>query len=237
MLLSVLLGSHPPELPVKTLVQAAGLFEVSEGTARVALSRLVGEGDALAHNGRYRLSPRLLARQRDQDRLLRPATRPWRGGWELAITGPGRHSGPELTRLGLAELRPGVWGRPDNLVRDWPGDLESQVLRFTGRPDRPSSELASELWDLDGWAASAEALISAMSRATAPAGRFVIAAAMVRRIRSDPLLPPSLLPRRWPGNRLREAYSRYRRELGELLAGVSATGTAEPDDNARHKAV
>ena len=36
-LLSVLLGSHPPELPVRALVGAAELFGISHGSARVAL--------------------------------------------------------------------------------------------------------------------------------------------------------------------------------------------------------
>jgi DNA-binding transcriptional regulator PaaX len=39
-LLSILLGSHPPRLPVRSLVHTAGLFGIAEGTARVALSRL-----------------------------------------------------------------------------------------------------------------------------------------------------------------------------------------------------
>jgi phenylacetic acid degradation operon negative regulatory protein len=240
-LLSVLLGSHPPELPVRTLVRAAELFGVTDGTARVALSRLVSEGDAVADGGVYRLSPRLAQRQRDQDRSVWPETRPWRGRWELAVPAAEVASaaerstvGAELARLGLGELRPGVWGRPDNLVREWPGPIAGRVIRFVGRPDRPAPELVARLWDLPGWATEAEALIEAMAERDAPSDRLVVAAAMVRHIRTDPVLPPSLGPRGWPAGRLRRSYTRYRHELAALLSDQLGDGA---DDRARHKAV
>ncbi|MDQ3757078.1 MAG: PaaX domain-containing protein, C- domain protein, partial [Actinomycetota bacterium] len=37
-LLSTLLGAHPPELPVQVLVRSGELFGMAEGTVRVALS-------------------------------------------------------------------------------------------------------------------------------------------------------------------------------------------------------
>ena len=225
-LLSVLLGSHPPELAVRTLVRIAELFGISEGTARVALSRLSADGDVVASEGIYRLSPRLLGRQADQDRAVRPVTRPWRGGWELAVAGPGASAGEraavgaDLARLRLAELRPGVWARPDNLVRTWPADLQDQLWRFVGRPgfaDPEPAALAGRLWDLPGWSATAESLIAALKASRDPAEGFVVAAAIVRHLRDDPVLPPALLPRGWPGGRLRAAYDTYRQELGDLM--------------------
>ena len=44
----------------------------------------------------------------------------------------------------------------------------------------------------------------------------MVAAAIVRHLQADPLLPALLLPG-WPGPRLRGAYSSYERELGDLL--------------------
>ncbi|HET9077691.1 MAG TPA: PaaX family transcriptional regulator C-terminal domain-containing protein [Acidimicrobiales bacterium] len=226
MLLSVLLGSHPPELPVRSLVRVADLFGISDGSARVALSRLNADGDVVAADGVYRLSRRLLQRQADQDRALRPATRPWRGAWDLAVARPGLSApersalGSDLARLRLAELRPGVWARPDNLVRPWPAGPSGRVWRFSGRPDldgREPADLARSLWDLEGWAATSERLLAALKAAPGPPGRFTVAAAIVRHLRDDPVLPPSLLPRRWPGDRLRDAYAGYRRELADLL--------------------
>jgi phenylacetic acid degradation operon negative regulatory protein len=43
---------------------------------------------------------------------------------------------------------------------------------------------------------------------------------MVRHIRTDPVLPPELLPADWPGLRLRRDYDEYRAELGRLIAGL-----------------
>ena len=42
-------------------------------------------------------------------------------------------------------------------------------------------------------------------------GQFVTAAAMVRHLLTDPVLPHELLPDDWPGAALREAYSDLRR--------------------------
>jgi phenylacetic acid degradation operon negative regulatory protein len=233
-ILSVLLGSHPPLLPVRSLVRTAALFGINEGTTRVALSRLVADGEVVAEGRHYRLSERLIDRQRRQDESRTPATRPWRGQWELAVadlagTGPADRAalGVELTGLRLGELRSGVWIRPANLRRPWPPQLQGRAWCFDARSvglegdhHEAGPELAAKVWDLAGWAVQAEALLQAGAGAASaadPAGRFVLAAAMVRHLRADPLLPPALLPARWPGSRLRDAYSRYEQELGDLL--------------------
>jgi phenylacetic acid degradation operon negative regulatory protein len=77
--------------------------------------------------------------------------------------------------------------------------------------------LAASLWDLKGWAARAEALLGAFADDESPARRFMTAAAIVRHLQTDPLLPASLLPAGWPGPRLRRTYAGYERELGELF--------------------
>jgi phenylacetic acid degradation operon negative regulatory protein len=225
-ILSVLLGSHPPVLPVRSLVRTAELFGISEGTTRVALSRLAAEGDVTADETGYHLSGRLVSRQVRQDESRHPPTRPWRGGWELAIGAAGSAAdraalAAELVPLRLAELSAGVWTRPDNLRRSWPGELSPQVWRFEGRlgsgPDASAAELAARLWDLTGWAERAERLIAALGARPDPAQRFMVAAAMVRHLQDDPVLPPALLPAGWPGARLRKAYAGYERELAGLL--------------------
>jgi phenylacetic acid degradation operon negative regulatory protein len=227
-ILSVLLGTHPPLLPVRSLVQTGDIFGIKEGTTRVALSRLLADGDVLAEGGRYRLSDRLIARQHRQDEGRNPATRPWRGGWELAlvdpaVTEPAQRAGlgAELAALRLAEGRTGVWLRPANLRRDWPTALAAPAWCFEARPLRTGGDdrdLAARLWDLAGWADRAEALLCAWAGAELAPRRFVLAAAMVRHLQADPLLPRSLLPAGWPGNRLRAAYAAYERELGDLLS-------------------
>lgn len=226
-ILSVLLGSHPPLLPVRFLVTAAELFGISDGTTRVALSRLNADGDVVPDGTYYRLSARLLDRQQRQDAALRPATKAWRGGWELAVAGPDVRSAPDRAALGaelvdlkLAELRPGVWVRPDNLLREWPPEISTRAWRFDSRSgfdQETAGEMVATLWDLSGWAATAELLITTLSKAEQPAERFVVAAAMVRHLQHDPMLPHTLVPPRWPATRLRAAYYAYQRELVELL--------------------
>ena len=220
MLLSVLLGSHPPRLPVRTLVRTAELFGISDGSARVALSRLTADGEVVSVGGSYELSDRHLERQRDQDRSLRPATRKWKGNWELAVLASDQAEiRGALKAARMAELRPGLWARPDNLTLP---ALPPSVALWRGRPgpgEGEPAELAARLWDLGGWAHDATSLLEELAGATDPAARLRIAAAMVRHIRTDPVLPPELLPAEWPGPRLRAEYDDYRAELGRLIAG------------------
>ncbi|MFJ9909024.1 PaaX family transcriptional regulator C-terminal domain-containing protein [Streptomyces sp. NPDC101152] len=218
--LSLLLGTHPPQLPVKDLVRAVEPFGVGGSTLRAALSRMVAAGDLRRDEAVYRLSDRLLARQRRQDEAVDARTRAWDGDWEMVvITATGR--GPaeradlraRLTALRLAELREGVWLRPANLHRTLPDDLASVAQSYTARPDRPARELAASLWPLEAWAATARALLAHLARVDLPADRFTAFAAVVRHLLADPVLPPELLPDDWPGPALRTAYARYQREI------------------------
>ncbi len=86
--LSTLLGSHPPQMPVQSLVRVGGLFGIAEGTIRVALSRMTADGDLRQADGRYELTARLLGRQHQQDESRSPATRPWRGRWDVVVVDP-----------------------------------------------------------------------------------------------------------------------------------------------------
>lgn len=202
---------------MRTLVRTAGLFGVTEGTARVALSRLTSDGEVVAAAGTYRLSPHHLERQHDQDLAHRPRTRPWRGGWHVVALAKDADPAP-LERRRLAELHPGVWVRPDNLVHDGlgPGPWVAWNGRLEGDVD--GGDLVARLWDLPAWDTTARSLMAELAAATEPADRLSLAAAMVRHIRSDPVLPPALLPAGWAGARLRRAYDDYRSELGRWIA-------------------
>ncbi|MEU9329117.1 PaaX family transcriptional regulator C-terminal domain-containing protein [Streptomyces canus] len=222
--LSLLLGAHPPEMPVKDLVRAVEPFGVGGSTLRAALSRMVTAGDLRRADTVYGLSDRLLARQRRQDDSVHPRTRAWNGDWEMVvITATGR--GPaeraelraRLTALRLAELREGVWLRPANLLRSVPDDLDAVAQRYTARPGRPGPELAAELWSLGGWAARSRALLAHVTRADRPADRLTGFAAVVRHLLTDPVLPPELLPPDWPGAELRSAYAAYQGELADTV--------------------
>lgn len=223
--LSLLLGTHPPELPVKDLVRLVEPFGVGGSTLRAALSRMVAAGDLRRTDAVYALSDRLLARQRRQDDAVHPRTRAWDGDWEmLVITATGR--GPaeraelrtRLTALRLAELREGVWLRPANLIRPLPDDLRSLAQYYTARPEGAPRDLVAALWPLDTWAVTARALLGHAAAAHHPADLFTAFAAVVRQLLTDPVLPPALLPADWPGETLRAAYADYRRELARSAA-------------------
>ncbi|MFJ3776034.1 PaaX family transcriptional regulator C-terminal domain-containing protein [Streptomyces sp. NPDC090075] len=236
--LSLLLGTHPPELPVKDLVRLVEPFGVGGSTLRAALSRMTAAGDLRrTDDAVYGLSERLLARQSRQDEAVRPRTRAWHGDWEmLVVTATGR--GPaeradlrtRLAALRLAELREGVWLRPANLARPLPGDLTDTAQSYTARPDRPAHELASALWPLTTWAATARTLLARAAGARLPPDRFTVFAAAVRHLLTDPVLPPDLLPADWPGDELRTAYAHYRAELGEDYRTEPGEPTGHPAD-------
>ncbi|WKX68774.1 PaaX family transcriptional regulator C-terminal domain-containing protein [Streptomyces sp. XD-27] len=222
--LSTLLGHHPPQLPARALVRVGALFGTAEGTVRVALTRMVAAGELEQRDGMYRLTDRLLARQARQDDARSPRTRRWHGGWEIAVVTSERRPAAERTALRsamadlrLAELREGTWLRPDNLLRPRPAVVTEQCTLLSGAPEGDPARLAARLWDLDGWARQARLLLSEMDEADGPAGRFTVAAAILRHLLTDPVLPSRLLPKDWPGAGLRARYDDFERELRALL--------------------
>ncbi|MCV7378790.1 PaaX domain-containing protein, C- domain protein [Mycobacterium alsense] len=217
--LSVLLGAHPACASAGELISLTAGFGIKETALRVALTRMVGAGDLIRSADGYRLSDRLLARQRRQDDAMRPPTRPWRGEWLVAVvTSVG---GDARTRAALrsamhdkrfGELREGVWMRPDNLDPDLGPDVATRVRTLKARDDAPA-QLAGQLWDLPAWARTGHRLLDEIGAARDIPGRFVGAAAIVRHLLTDPMLPAELLPADWPGDRLRDAYHHFADEL------------------------
>jgi phenylacetic acid degradation operon negative regulatory protein len=228
--LSLLLGTHPPELPVRDLLRAVEPLGVAGSTLRAALSRMTAAGDLRSTDAVYRLSDRLLERQHRQDVAVHPETLPWDGDWEMTVvtaTGRGPAERAELrgrlTALRLAELREGVWLRPANLLRPRPDELGAVARHFTTRPEESARELAADLWPLEAWAKTARALLDRITAtADRPADRFTVLAAVVRHLLADPVLPGELLPADWPGPALRAEYTRHRRELIAAVLGNPA---------------
>jgi phenylacetic acid degradation operon negative regulatory protein len=239
---SNLLGMANPALPARLLVRAGELFGITEGTTRVALSRMVAGGELVVEDGIYRLSGRLLERQHEQEAGRHPGLRAWDGGWRIGLVRESSRSPAAraelrtaMSRLRLAEMREGVWARPDNLDADHPTGTSASALVargqcrwLTGRLDDDDdlAALAGELWPIADWAPRAEDLIGRMTSTRGDLERgdmsvlapcFVLSAAVVRHIRADPLLPAELLPRTWPGDRLRGAYDRYETAYVKLL--------------------
>lgn len=231
LVLSVLLGTEPPVLPVRAMAALGELFGISGGTIRTALSRMVAAGELSAENGHYRLLGRHLERQASQEVGRHPPIRSWDGTWHFAFV---RAEGRDLARRRdfrtmmtnhrFGEMRPEVWLRPANLAA--PGDPGDDVL-WTRGPLRTHAEgahdvergLAAELWELEVWQAEAAILIGELADALAELHAddadelippdFLLSAAVLRHLRADPLLPVELQPDGWTGDDLRAAYDRF----------------------------
>lgn len=227
--LSVLLGYHPPELPVSALVRVGALFDIAERTTRVAVSRMVTEGDLVAERGVYRLTERLVRRQVRQEESASPETGTWNGDWQMAvITTPARPQAERvalrkhMVELRLAELREGVWVRPDNLVRDVDGVVGEQCTFFRCQYPDPDA-LTERLWDLAEWADTARQLYDEMDAASTLKAEFMLIAEVVRHLRIDPCLPSELLPPEWPGTELRTRYISFRDDFAGRLRDYSTS--------------
>jgi phenylacetic acid degradation operon negative regulatory protein len=222
-ILSLMLGAHPAPLTAADLARAGQFFGIAPATVRVAATRAVSDGDLRRTDAGYRLGERLVQRQVHQDEAVRMADKPWDGSWEMAIVVAAGRPGPERAVLRdalkahrLAELREGVWTRPANLQR--PRFSDPVLQDFTATPEQDPAELAASLWDLAGWARDAEHLLERLASTPEPALRLATAAAIVRHLSADPLLPVEIRPTDWPASALRETYSAYQRELSELAA-------------------
>lgn len=217
---STLLGLPQPQLPAAALVASGEKFGVAPGTTRVALSRMVDTGElAVIDDGLYRLSGPLLARHSRQEQGRHPRTRSWKDQWRIGVVTGGARSAAERADLRrtmaiqrFAELREGVWIRPDNIEVD----AHPSCVWIVGTLDDPVD--AHQLFRLDEWADTARSMLRELERTTGALERrdadalgetFVIAAATTRHLTIDPLLPDALLPNDWPGRTLRNAYDAY----------------------------
>jgi phenylacetic acid degradation operon negative regulatory protein len=237
---STLLGCHPPQLPARALVNMGLLYGVADGAIRVALSRMVSTGELeVCGNGDYRLTTRLAGRQARQEEGWRPLLRDWSGRWEMVVIVAGGRSAAAraelraaMASLRMAELRDGVWLRPDNLdAQRLPSAravVDAQCRRFEGRPaaGTDDKQLAEELWDLSDWANGARVLRREMKELlgrleagddTALARGGLVSAAVLRHFVHDPLLPTALLASRWPGDAVRADYDRFEAALRARL--------------------
>ena len=151
----------------------------------------------------------------------------------VVVTATGRAAGERtadraaLRSARLAELREGVWLRPDNLASACSDGAAGQHARASRpRPGATPAPLAASLWDLDGWAERADRLRQRLA-ATAPAlaagdtgvlaEGFVLSASVLRHFQADPLLPEPLLPR-LAGRGLRAEYDEWDRAYRSVLA-------------------
>jgi phenylacetic acid degradation operon negative regulatory protein len=230
-LASALLGSDLGRLTAAELVVVSSLFGISAGAARTCLWRMVSNGELSAEEGSYALAGRLLERRQRVDEASRiddVAPHRWDGTWELAIVALERRSAGDrlelrkaAVALHLAELREGVWIRPDNLdpqrFPTFRSVLDHQCIHFHGAATDITADKVRSIFSLGEWADDARALIEAMDAASGKGddstetitNEFALSIAVVRHLQLDPLLPVELVGEHWPGHALRSAYRRF----------------------------
>ncbi|HYQ35390.1 MAG TPA: PaaX family transcriptional regulator C-terminal domain-containing protein [Mycobacterium sp.] len=231
-LASALLGSDQGRLTVAELVAVASQFGISAGATRTCLWRMVSNGELTGDEGSYALAGRLLERRERVDEASRidDAARGWDGTWELAVVSLERRSASDRVELRkaavalhLAELREGVWIRPDNLdpqrFPTFREVLDQQCIHFHGAATDITADKVRSLFSLGEWADDAGVLIDAMDAALNGSKRdestesftyeFALSIAVVRHLQLDPLLPVEFTGDHWPGNALRGTYRRF----------------------------
>jgi phenylacetic acid degradation operon negative regulatory protein len=244
-LLSTLLGTDPPRMPVALLVRVGTLFGFTDGAVRTSLTRMVQRGELTADGGHYELAGSLVARRHRQSQSRAAERMEWSGRWTVAVVTADARPANErqdlrsaMAQLRLAPQREGVWTRPENLPPDRSPEqrkvADTQCFWWFGHPLGDDGRLAAELWPLGRWADTAVGLRRAMAPLaqrlesgdeSALADGFVVSAAVLRHFQADPLLPDELLPRHWPGARLRVDYDRFDAAYRAVLAGWLRTAT------------
>jgi phenylacetic acid degradation operon negative regulatory protein len=240
-LASALLGADQARLSVSALVAMASLFGISDGAARTCLWRMVSSGELTADGGSYALAGRLLQRRERIDEASRiddEAAHRWDGTWELAIVSLERRPAADRLELRkaamtlhLAELREGVWIRPDNLdPQRLPASraiLDQQCTHFHNAATDITADKMPSLFSLDEWMADARMLTDAMdvdlkrNKRESIRYEFALSIAVIRHLQLDPMLPDELTPEHWPGHTLRRTYRRFdgafKRRMNEFL--------------------
>ena len=237
--LSVLLGSHPPRMPVGRILEFTSLFDLADGTVRTALSRMVAAGDLINDDGIYRLAGRLVERQAQQDAGRRHPPSDWDHTWWMVAVLSDRRTMAERRAFRawaigarLGELRPDLWLRPANL--DIPTDLPDVLITRGSMISGAQQQLVAHLWDLDALRARSNvnrlALDAAAARLGDPDDRsladaFTALAAAQQFLRVEPQLPANLTPHTI-GDDVRMRYAEvvevFQARLAQFFAGRSA---------------
>ncbi len=244
--LSVLLGTHPPQMPVGRILEFTTLFELADSTVRTALSRMVAAGDLVNDDGIYRLAERLIERQAQQDAGRHDPPGQWDGTWWTVAVVSDRRTLTErrefrsrATGSRLGELRPDLWLRPANIAiaTDLPDVVITRGPLITGN----ARDLVARLWDLGDLQRRSEIHRNALDRAAAQlesgvdralADAFVALAGAQQFLRVEPQLPTELAPD-VAGTTLRSCYADVVAEFQSQLASFFRRGSARVSTDAR----
>ena len=244
--LSVLLGSHPPQMSVGRILEFTALFDLAPGTVRTALSRMVAAGDLTNDVGMYRLAGRLVERQTQQDAGRHDPPSQWDGSWWTVAVVSDRRTMTERREFRnraagsrLGELRPDLWLRPANIsiAADLPDVVITRGPLITGN----ARELVARLWDLGELQHRCEIHRNALGRAAvqleagadrALADTFGALAGAQQFLRVEPQLPAELAPD-VAGTTLRSCYAEVVAEFQSQLAAFFRRGSGRVSTDER----
>ncbi|MGH8774881.1 MAG: PaaX family transcriptional regulator [Jiangellaceae bacterium] len=219
------LRSRGGQARVASLVALLAPLGIAAPAVRTAVSRMVKQG--WLHPGRvggspgYALTARAERRLEDAGaRIYRTgSTGGWDGRWHLLVPArPADRAGRERLRsglafLGYAQLGDGAWvaARPSPELDDLLDAEHIHAERFTAEHETDDADLVRRAWDLDAvgrsyerWLADARAMVGALGPQPWDEDAFAVRSQLVHEWRkflfTDPGLPRTLLPQRWPGD-------------------------------------
>jgi len=224
LILDLLSSLRGRAMPVRALVAAAELFDISPESIRVALVRLRDHGTIERNDrGQYRLAPAAAPVQRHVIGWTRTEARlvAWTGGW-IGVHTAGLERGDRtavrrgeqaLRLLGFRPLAAHLHVRPDNLnggvdaVRIALCDLgldRAALVFHLDALDATTEAHARALWDgerlCDGYRAMradlerSAARLDALPEREAMVESFVLGGQAIRQLAHDPLLPEPIVP-------------------------------------------
>jgi phenylacetic acid degradation operon negative regulatory protein len=215
-----------------TLLEFFKTLEVDSGVVRTAMSRLAADGwlerNKIGRNSFYRLAQKgWQTFDTAAKHIYNPKPADWTGRFELLLiaNAADRDASREaLKDAGFGSPLPGVWIAPSGVPVP---EHAAQAIRLeVSAEDDSGRRLLSESWPLDrtadaylkfmktfeplrGWIGRRERL----SDTDAFTARILLIHHYRRVVLRDPLLPPALLPRDWPGRAARQL-------CGEVFQGL-----------------
>ena len=246
------------ELAGTWLVAALADLGISPDTTRKTLWRMEREGELASRwIGREKLycaTPLAWAEiESGTDKILGPVEKDWDGRWTIVSYAFDRGERVERERIravldaeGFGVIGPGVFLHPRDrggrilaAAKEQGMGARLHVFRGERLAGPPDAVLVREAWDLPESAACYRRFLENFTalaggaRRLAPrvafASRFAVVLAYLRAAWTDPELPPSLLPRDWPGPAARElAAGLYHALLPAALAHGDTIAAAHP---------
>jgi phenylacetic acid degradation operon negative regulatory protein len=230
-----------------TLLEFFQSLDIDGNVVRTAMSRLAADGwlerSKVGRNSFYRLIKK--GRQTFDTatkHIYDPPPSDWTGRFELLLIGNAEErdaSRDALKNAGFGSPLPGVWVAPSGAPI--PDEAARAIRLEVSAQDDSGRRLLSESWPLDrtadaylkfiktfeplrNWIARGEAL----SYADAFTARILLIHHYRRVVLRDPLLPPPLLPKDWPGRAAREV-------CGEIYRGLLVPSEQWLDDHATNE--